>query len=127
MKLLLDTHVWLWWLTEPERLPEPIHAALEDGGNELYLSVVTSWEIAIKYTLGKFPLPDTPTNFVEARLQRDGLRTLTIEHRHALAVAELPFHHHDPFDRLLVAQAQGESMSMATVDPKIKAYDVALL
>lgn len=127
MRLLLDTHVWLWWLTEPERLPADIHAALEDGGNELYLSVVISWEIAIKYALGKLPLPEPPAAFVEARLVRDGLHTLHIEHRHALAVAELPFHHHDPFDRLLIAQAQGESMVLATVDPKIKAYDLDFL
>jgi len=127
MRLLLDTHVWLWWLAEPERLPSDIHAALEDGGNELFLSVVTSWEIAIKYALGKLPLPESPAAFVETRLLRDGLHTLPIEHRHALAVAELPFHHHDPFDRLLIAQAQGESIILASVDPKMKAYDVDLL
>jgi len=127
MKILLDTHVWLWWLTEPERLPVDIQSALEDGGNELFLSVVTSWEIAIKYALGKLPLPEPPAAFVEARLVRDGLRTLHIEHRHALAVAELSFHHHDPFDRLLIAQAQGESMILATVDPKIRTYDVEIL
>ena len=127
MRLLLDTHVWLWWLSEPERLPVTIHGALEDGGNELFLSVVSSWEIAIKYALGKLALPESPAAFVEARLLRDGLSTLSIEHRHALAVAELPFHHHDPFDRLLIAQAQGESMPLATVDPKMEAYDVELL
>ncbi|MCC5840755.1 MAG: type II toxin-antitoxin system VapC family toxin [Opitutales bacterium] len=127
MKILLDTHVWLWWLTEPERLPAGIQAALEDGENALYLSVVTSWEIAIKYAVGKLPLPEPPAAFVGARLLRDGLHTLHIEHRHALAVAELPLHHHDPFDRLLIAQARGESMVLATVDPKIKAYDLDLL
>jgi len=127
MKILLDTHVWLWWLTEPERLPGTVHDALEDGANPLYLSVVSSWEIAIKYTVGKLPLPEPPGEFVEKRLLRDGLQTLHIEHRHALSVAELPLYHHDPFDRLLVAQAKNESMALATVDSKIKAYDVEVL
>ena len=127
MKILLDTHVWLWWLTEPERLPVVIQEALEAVENPLYLSVATSWEIAIKYAVGKLPLPEPPSEFVQKRLLRDGLQTLHIEHRHALAVAELPMHHHDPFDRLLVAQARGESMVLATVDSKIKAYDVAVI
>jgi PIN domain nuclease of toxin-antitoxin system len=127
VKILLDTHVWLWWLTEPERLPVVIQEALEAVENPLYLSVATSWEIAIKYAVGKLPLPEPPSEFVQKRLLRDGLQTLHIEHRHALAVAELPMHHHDPFDRLLVAQARGESMVLATVDSKIKAYDVAVI
>lgn len=127
MKVLLDTHVWLWWLSEPERLPVAIREALEDGENPLYLSVLTSWEIAIKYAVGKLPLPEPPLVFVEKRLQRDGLQTLHIEHRHALAVAQLPMHHHDPFDRLLIAQARDESMVLATVDSKIKAYDVEII
>lgn len=127
MKILLDTHVWLWWLSEPERLPGAIREALEDGENPLYLSVLTSWEIAIKYATGKLPLPEPPLVFVEKRLQRDGLQTLHIEHRHALAVAQLPMHHHDPFDRLLIAQARDESMVLATVDAKIKAYEVATI
>lgn len=127
MRLLLDTHVWLWWLSEPERLPVHMQTALEDGRNTLYLSVVSSWEIAIKYALGKLALPEPPDVFVETRLQRDGMQTLHIEHRHALAVAGLPFHHHDPFDRLLIAQSQGESMAMATLDAKIQAYDLEWL
>ena len=124
MRLLLDTHVWLWWITEPERLSAGAAAAVEDGGNELLLSVASSWEIAIKYALGKLPLPEAPEEFVPKRLMRDGISTLHIEHRHALHVASPPFHHRDPFDRLLVAQAQLESIPLVTSDPKFLPYGV---
>lgn len=127
MKLLLDTHVWLWWLSERERLPGTLHGALENGGNELFLSVVSSREIAIKNALGKLALREPPTAFVEGGLLRDGRSTLSIKHWHALAVAGFPFHHHDPVDRLLIAQALGDSMLLAVVDPKMEAYDVELL
>ena len=127
MRLLLDTHVWLWWLTQPERLPQRIREAMEDGRNELYFSVASSWEIAIKYALGKLPLPEPPEGFVPSRLQREGMRTLHIEHRHALAVAGLPKHHSDPFDRLLIAQALAEDMPIATLDAAFKKYSAPLL
>lgn len=123
----MDTHVWLWWLSEPENLPASIREALEDGNNDLLFSVVSSWEIAVKYALGKLPLPETPTKFVPSRLRRDGLQTLHIEHRHALAVAHLPMHHRDPFDRLLIAQSLSEKLPIATVDPKFKIYDIPLI
>lgn len=123
----MDTHVWLWWLTEPERLSSAQHGVLEDGANTLYLSVASSWEIAVKHALGKLPLPEEPEAFVPRRLSRDGVETLHIEHRHALHVAALPMHHADPFDRVLIAQATLEKMPIATVDPKFQAYDVALM
>jgi len=100
---------------------------MEDGKNDLFFSVVSSWEIAVKYALGKLPLPETPSEFVPSRLRRDGFHTLHIEHRHALAVASLPMHHRDPFDRLLIAQGQSEKMPIATVDPKFEAYDSNLI
>ena len=124
MRILLDTHVWLWWLTEPERLPSTIREAMEDGNNILFLSVASSWEIAIKYGLGKLPLPETPDAYVPKRMRRDGVRSLPIEHRHALSVASLPPHHRDPFDRLLIAQSLAEDLPIATVDPKFEAYGV---
>jgi PIN domain nuclease of toxin-antitoxin system len=127
MRILLDTHVWLWWLSEPEQLPPRIRQAIEEGSNEILISVASSWEIAIKYALGKLPLPETPGNFVPSRLLREGFSTLHIEHRHALAVASLPPHHRDPFDRLLIAQAQAESIPIATVDSIFEYYDVELI
>ena len=127
MKLLLDTHVWLWTLVSPERIPASILARLRGSGNQLFLSAASSWEIAIKYHLGKLPLPEPPIRFVPPRLSRDGVIPLPIEHPHALAVTDLPLYHSDPFDRLLIVQARMEGMTLVTVDQQFASYDVALL
>jgi PIN domain nuclease of toxin-antitoxin system len=127
MRVLLDTHAWLWWLTEPERLPRKASRILGRGENEILLSVASSWEIAIKFALGKLKLPEPPERFVPARLMRDGIKTLHIEHRHALHVASLPLHHHDPFDRLLIAQGQVEGLPIVTADHKFKPYEVEVI
>ena len=124
MKAVLDTHIWLWWVTEPERLPRKALSVIEDGNNEILLSVASSWEIAIKHAIGKLALPEPPERFVPRRLMRDGIGTLHIEHRHALHVASLPLHHHDPFDRILIAQTQLEGISIITADPKFDPYEV---
>ena len=91
------------------------------------LSVASSWEIAIKYRLGKLSLPEPAAVFIQPRLTRDGIDSLPIENRHACRVAQLPDHHRDPFDRLLVAVAQLESLTLATTDPALEPYDVPLL
>jgi PIN domain nuclease of toxin-antitoxin system len=127
VKLLLDTHVWLWMVTAPERLAGPVRALLEDGSNELFLSTASGWEIAIKYSLGRLPLPEPPATFIPPRLIRDAVRPLPVELGHALAVAGLPRHHRDPFDRLLIAQAVQEEMALVTADCALAAYDVALI
>jgi PIN domain nuclease of toxin-antitoxin system len=127
MKFLIDTHVWLWWLLAPERLAPGALAAIEDGDNQPLLSVASSWEIAVKYAIGKLELPEPPEEFVVKRLRRDGIGTLHVEHRHALHVATLPFHHRDPFDRLLIAQARIESIPVVTADPEFKAYPVEIV
>jgi PIN domain nuclease of toxin-antitoxin system len=127
MKVLLDTHVWLWWLSEPDRLPLPIRQAIEHPASQPLLSVVSSWEIAIKHALGNLPLPESPERFVLKRLKRDGIGSLSIEHRHALATSDLPPHHQDPFDRMLIAQATVEKLPIATVDRKFTAYAVSLV
>ena len=127
MRLLLDTHVWLWTLVSPSRLSAEALAELGDPDNELYLSAASTWEIAIKYGLGKLPLPEPPRQFVPPRLDRDGVIALPVEHAHTLAVAELPPHHDDPFDRLLIAQAQLERMTLVSADPFVARYEVDLL
>jgi PIN domain nuclease of toxin-antitoxin system len=127
VRILLDTHVWLWTLVSPERIPQESLDLLSNPDNELYLSAASTWEIAIKYCLGKLPLPEPPALFVPPRLSRDGVISLPVEHAHTLAVAELPPHHNDPFDRLLVAQARIERMSLASVDAVLKKYEVELL
>lgn len=127
MKILLDTHVWLWLQAEPDRLSDDALGHLGDTTNDLYLSAASGWEIAIKHALGKLPLPEPPERYVPSRLETSGVGALPVELRHALHVSGLPTHHQDPFDRLLVAQAQLEGMHLMTVDPRMERYDVDLL
>lgn len=124
MRFLVDTHCWLWLQASPERLAEDVITLLEDPANDLFLSAASSWEIAIKHALGKLPLPEPPSRYVPSRLAASGCRGLSIEHTHALRVAELPPHHRDPFDRLLVAQAQVEGLVLVTADRQFEGYDV---
>ncbi len=127
MKLLVDTHCWLWWFANDARLGAEARALLEDGENTVFFSAASSWEIAIKSGLGKLELPEAPERYVPKRLAEQGMLGLAVEHAHALSVASLPQHHNDPFDRLLVAQARVEGLSILTVDPNIAAYDVTAL
>jgi PIN domain nuclease of toxin-antitoxin system len=126
VKLLLDTHVFLWLQTDPERLGEHL-PIVEDPRNELVLSAVSSWEIAVKYDLGKLPLPEAPERYVPDRMRAVGAQALAIEHPHALAVATLPPLHRDPFDRLLVAQAALLGLTILTADPALAQYPVPTL
>lgn len=100
---------------------------LQDPDNQLFLSAASSWEIAIKYALGKLPLPLPPAEYVLSRMQTSGTTALPIQHSHALHAGSLPHHHADPFDRLLIAQAQLESLELLTADPQLEAYEVSLL
>ncbi|MCC7076887.1 MAG: type II toxin-antitoxin system VapC family toxin [Acidimicrobiia bacterium] len=127
MRLLLDTHVWLWLQAEPERLTPRILTALGDPTNDLVLSAASAWEITIKFMLGRLSLPEPPSAYIPTRMQRHGVIGLPVEHSHALAVAELPPHHRDPFDRLLIAQARLEHLTFVTVDPAVDSYEVARL
>ena len=124
MNLLLDTHVFLWLQTEPERLGEYLRV-VEDERNALLLSAASSWEIAIKYQLRKLPLPQAPDRYVPERMRAIGAQPLAVEHPHALAVAALPPLHRDPFDRLLVAQAMLLDLRIATTDPAVAQYAVS--
>lgn len=127
MRLLLDTHVWLWWFLEPRRLSERAKGLIAGEDQVLLFSAASSWEIAIKYALGKLKLPEPPSRFVPERIARQAMVPLAVEHSHALRVSELPRHHEDPFDRLLVAQAQLEKATMLTADPLFLLYDVDIL
>jgi PIN domain nuclease of toxin-antitoxin system len=127
VKVLLDTHCFLWMQASPEKLSESARSIVEDLGNELVLSAASSWEIAVKFALGKLPLPMPPDEYVPARMASSGALGLPVEHVHALQVARLPHHHRDPFDRLLVAQAMVEGMPILTADPQLGAYDVEIL
>lgn len=127
MKLLLDTHCWLWSLAEPERLSPEARRLLVSRRNTVYLSAASAWEVAIKYALGKLSLPEPPSTYVPSRMAAQGLEPLPISHSHALQVASLPMHHRDPFDRLLVAQALVERLTILTADPSFGLYSVPVI
>jgi PIN domain nuclease of toxin-antitoxin system len=127
MTYLLDTHVWLWMLAAPDRIRPDLLEELQDRGTRLLLSVASAWEIAIKWSLGRLPLPKPPARYVPSRMERSGVSGLAVEHVHALRVATLPPHHRDPFDRLMIAQAQVESAPIVTMDPSFDAYDVSMV
>lgn len=126
MRLLLDTHVFLWLQTEPERLGAHL-PAVEDESTDLLVSAASSWEIAIKHGLGRLELPEPPGRYVPDRLRAIDAQPVAVEHAHALAVASLPRLHRDPFDRLLVAQSQALDAPIVTADPSVAQYDVATL
>jgi PIN domain nuclease of toxin-antitoxin system len=111
----------------PQRLSQQTRELLQDPENQLYLSAASSWEIAIKYALGKLPLPFPPVEYVLSRMETSGTSPLPIQHSHALHAGSLPLHHADPFDRLLIAQAQLESLRILTADSQFEAYEVDLL
>ena len=127
MRYLLDTQIWLWSLVSPQRMGNEVSSIVIDQNNTLVLSAASTWEIAIKYRLGKLPLPEPPEEFILPRLTRDGIESLPIHHHHAARVADLPDHHRDPVDRLLIAIAQTESMTILTSDRKLQPYDVKII
>jgi len=128
VRILLDTHCWLWMQTEPERFStKTTESILLDPECELLLSAASSWEIAIKFRLGKLHLPVAPAEYVPSRMASSGVAGLPVEHSHSLHVASLPPHHRDPFDRLLIAQAQLEALPILTADPAFARYDVETL
>lgn len=127
MKLLLDTQIWLWLQTQPERVVEDVRDRLAEGSTQLLLSAASSWEIAIKHALGKLALPEPPRDYVPSRMRSSGVDGLQVSHAHALHVATLPHHHGDPFDRLLVAQAQLEDLTLLTADRQLERYDIDVI
>lgn len=127
MRILLDTHVFLWLLADDPRLPRSARAVAEDGANVPLLSIASVWEMAIKAALGKLDLPDAIGRFVPEALARTGVRLLPIEVPHVARTQQLPHLHRDPFDRLLVAQAQHEGCPLLSGDPHVRAYEVATL
>jgi len=124
MQLLLDTRVFIWAGAMVERLNLVARRAIEDSANEVYVSSAVAWEIAIKYSVGKISLPAPPQSWVPARISALGFKPLPITPEHALATLSLPKRHNDPFDRMLVAQAQLEGLTLVTHDRRILAYAV---
>jgi len=124
---LLDTHCWLWLQTAPERLPAELLDILADRSVDLFLSAASAWELGIKHAAGRIELPESPADYVREGMRRSGMRELSMSHSHALEAAALPPHHRDPFDRMLVAQARLERLTLVTADRILAAYDVDLI
>ena len=127
MKALLDTHAFLWWITDDPRLSSRVRELTGDSTNTLFLSAASGWEIAIKAQLGKLQLPDNLERYIADQLSLNGFESLPIQLRHALHVYTLPDLHRDPFDRILVAQSQLEQLPILTVDPQIARYAVDVI
>ena len=124
MRVLLDTHAFLWWILDDAALSRRARETIGSPRNECLLSAASCWEMAIKVSIGKLELDGTVERFVPHHLAVNGFSELPVDVRHAARVARLPFHHRDPFDRLLVAQAQSEGMILVTSDRTLARYDV---
>lgn len=127
MRLLLDTQCWLWWFSEPERLNEEAIAQIADENNEVWLSVASIWEIGIKVAIGKLPLPEPIDSYISSHMSDIKANYLEITASHALKAAALPLFHKDPFDRMLIAQAQLEDMTLVSADSMFDRYQVPLI
>lgn len=127
MKYLLDTHTFLWWNLSDLQLSEQAKEIIADGKNEIYLSAASTWEIAIKAAKGRLILPEEPSQYIANRINLHHFQALPIQISHSVQVYNLPNHHADPFDRLLIAQSQLESMPLLTKDELINLYDVEII
>lgn len=127
MQLLLDTHALLWWINDAESLSAKARKAISNADNDCFFSLASCWEMSIKCSIGKLTLAQPLDQFIPDQLFRNGIRLLPIDFRHIAKVATLPFLHRDPFDRLLVAQASSEKMTLVTADATIARYDVKCL
>ena len=127
MHFLLDTHTFLWWITDDPHLSERARQVISDPENDIFLSAASGWEMAIKTQLGKLQLPDHFEQFIAEQLFRNNITSLPVMMSHALHVQSLPLHHRDPFDRLLIAQSQLEKMPIITTDSVFADYDVEIV
>ncbi|MBP6822438.1 MAG: type II toxin-antitoxin system VapC family toxin [Acidobacteria bacterium] len=127
MKLLLDTHIFLWFILDDGRLPELMRASIEAETNEVFLSTVSVWEIAIKYQLNRLPLPKPPSVYIPEQRALNRIQSLPLDETSAAHLQQLPSHHSDPFDRMLICQAITHDLMLVSVDAKIQQYSVKLM
>jgi PIN domain nuclease of toxin-antitoxin system len=125
--LLLDSNALLWWLQDSRRLGPKARRLIEDRANEVFVSAASLWEIAIKYALGRVDLDESPEKVFPPAIESSGFRELPIAIAHALAAGALPPHHADPFDRMIVAQAQIEALAIVTADAIFEKYAAVLV
>lgn len=124
MKLLLDTHVFLWFISGDARLPISFRGAIQDPNNNVFLSVASVWETIIKYNLGKLPLPQSPEIYIPRQRQIHRIKSLPISESSLKHLAVLPDLHRDPFDRILISQALSHNLTIGTADAEILKYNV---
>lgn len=127
MNLLLDTHVFLWFISEDKQLPQNMRDVIRHPDNEVYLSVVSLWETIIKYQLGRLPLPQPPEIYLPTQRKKHLIASLPVIEADVARLAQLPPIHRDPFDRLLICQALEHNMTLVTVDNMIHEYNVSIL
>ena len=126
MKLLLDTHVFLWYIAGDAQLPAKMVSAIKNTRNDVYLSVVSLWEIIIKHRLGRLPLPENPDVYIPRQRERHLIASLPIDEASVMHLARLPAHHRDPFDRMLICQAIEHDLVLLSVDSAIHLYPVKI-
>ena len=124
---LIDTQTWLWWHIHPENLSTQQYEVIENGENIIHFSVVSAWEINLKYRLQRLQLPSLPSIYIPQRLKQSRMQILPLSLEHSLTVEELPPFHNDPFDRFLIKQAQLNELTILTNDRRFKSYDVATI
>ncbi|MCX7706856.1 MAG: type II toxin-antitoxin system VapC family toxin [Anaerolineae bacterium] len=127
MKLLLDTQVFLWFISADDRLPERVRNIIRNPQNEVYLSVVSLWEAVVKYQLGKLPLPQPPQTYLPSQRQQHKIASLSLDELSVARLADLPLLHRDPFDRMLVCQALQHDLIIVTADETVEQYPVSIL
>jgi PIN domain nuclease of toxin-antitoxin system len=127
MKILLDTHIFLWFISGDTQLSTDVRDAIRDPNNEVYLSAVSIWEAIIKYQLGKLPLPEPPEKYLPKQRDLHQIVSLALDEISVIQLAKLPSLHRDPFDRMLICQALQNGLTIATVDTAVRAYPVSVI
>jgi PIN domain nuclease of toxin-antitoxin system len=127
MKILLDTHIFLWFISGDTQLSADVRDAIREPDNEIYLSAVSIWEVIVKYQLGKLPLPEHPETYLPKQRDLHQIASLSLDEDSVIQLAELPPLHRDPFDRMLICQALQKGLTIATVDSVVRAYPVSVM
>jgi len=127
MRILLDTHIFLWFISGDTQLSTDVRDAIRDPGNDVYLSAISVWEAIVKYQLGKLPLPEHPETYLPKQRELHQISSLTLDESNVLQLAKLPPLHRDPFDRMLICQALQNNLTIATLDSAVRAYPVSVM
>lgn len=127
MRILLDTHIFLWFISGDTQLSTDVRDAIRDPDNEVYLSSVSVWEAIVKYQLGKLPLPEPPETYLPKQRDLHQIASLALDESSVVQLAKLPLLHRDPFDRMLICQALQNGLTIATVDASVRVYSVSAL